>query len=67
MRPRAWAGLDALQLTLLDAAMAGDVKAAAAILQIVRARVPLNGLEPAGDGFGVKSGTPWTVVRHPTR
>gem|GEM_PF-6867872 len=67
MRPRAWARLDALQLTLLVAAMAGDVKAAAAILQIVRARVPLNGLEPAGDGFGVKSGTPWTVVRHPTR
>lgn len=67
MRPRAWARLDALQLTLLVAAMAGDVKAAAAILQIVRARVPLNGLEPAGEGFGVKSGTPQTVVMHPTR
>jgi hypothetical protein len=67
VRPRAWARLDALQLTLLDAAMAGDVKAAAAILQIVRARVPLNGLEPAGDGFGVKSGTPRTVVMHPPR
>ena len=51
----------------LVAAMAGDVKAAAAILQIVRARVPLNGLEPAGEGFGVKSGTPQTVVMHPTR
>jgi len=67
VRPRAWARLDALQLTLLVAAMAGDVKAAAAILQIVRARVPLNGLEPAGEGFGVKSGTPQTVVMHPTR
>ena len=66
MRPRAWARLDALQLTLLVAAMAGDVKAAAASLQIVRARVPLNGLEPAGDGFGVKSGTPRTVVRAST-
>jgi hypothetical protein len=45
-------------------AMAGDVKAAAAILQIVRARVPPIGLELA-EGFGVKSGTPRTVVRHP--
>ena len=67
MRPRAWARLDALQLTLLVAAMAGDVKVAAASLQILRARVPLNGLEPAGDGFGVKPGTPRTVVMHPTR
>ena len=40
MPPGAWARLDALQLTLLDAAMAGDVKTAAAILQIVRARIP---------------------------
>jgi hypothetical protein len=67
VRPRAWARLDALQLTLLDAAMAGDVKAAAAILQIVLARVPPNGLEPARDGFKVKSGTPRTMVMHPTR
>ena len=51
MRPRAWARLDALQLTVLVAAMAGDVKAAAASLPIVRARVPLNGLEPARNGL----------------
>jgi len=58
VRPRVWARLDALQLTLLVAAMAGDVKAAAAILQIVRARVPLNGLEPAGDGLRGQIGDP---------
>ncbi len=67
MRPRAWARLDAPQLTLLDAAMAGDVEAAAAILKSVQARVPPNGLEPARDGFGVKSGTPRTVVMHSPR
>ena len=66
MPPRTWARLDALQLTVVTA-MAGDVKAAAASLQIVRAGVPLNGLKPARNGFGVKSGTPRTVVRHPQR
>jgi hypothetical protein len=49
VRPRAWARLDALQLTLLASAMDSDVKGAAAILQIVLVRVPPNGLEPARD------------------
>jgi hypothetical protein len=40
------ARLDALQLALWDAAIAGDVRAATAILHIVKARVHLNGLEP---------------------
>ena len=66
MRPRAWARLDALQLTVLVAAMAGDVKAAAAILQIVRARVPLNGLEHGGMASGSNRGPrgQWSCIQH---
>lgn len=59
------ARLDALQLALWDAAMTGDVRAALAIVQIVKARVHLNGLETAKDGFGVISQTPRTVVVPP--
>ena len=46
--------------------MAGDVKAAAAILQIVRARVPLNGLEPAGMASGSNRGPrgQWSGIQH---
>lgn len=46
------ARLNALQHALWDAAMTGDIKAVAAIVQIVQARVHLNGLEPARGGFG---------------
>lgn len=60
------ARLDALQSALWDAAMAGDVKAVCSIVQIVGARVRLNGLEPARDGLGVTSVTPRTVVVYPT-
>jgi transposase len=60
------ARLDALQLALWDAAMTGDVRAAVAIVQIVKARVHLNGLEPARDGFGVNPQKPRTVVVSPT-
>jgi hypothetical protein len=38
-----------LQLALWDAAMTGDISAAVVILKIVKARVHLNGLEPARD------------------
>ena len=37
------ARLDALQLTLWDAAMIEDIKAAVAVVKIVKARVHLNG------------------------
>jgi hypothetical protein len=56
------ARLDALQVALWDAAMTGDVKAAAAIVQIVKARVHLNGLESARDGFGGMPTAPRTLV-----
>ena len=56
------ARLDALQVGLWDAAMTGNVRSAAAIVQIVQARVRLNGLEPTGDGFRVSPSTPRTVV-----
>jgi orotate phosphoribosyltransferase-like protein len=59
------ARLDALQVALWDAAMTGDVRAVIAIVQIVKARVHLNGLEPARDGFGATS-APRTVVVPPT-
>jgi len=59
------ARLDALQHALWDAAMTGDVRAATAIVKIVQARVRLNGLEPARDGFGGMQG-PQTVVMPPT-
>lgn len=56
------ARLDALQVALWDAAMTGDVQAVSAILRIVAARVRLNGLEPARDGFGATPSTPRTAV-----
>ncbi len=59
------ARLDALQVALWDAAMTGDVRSAAAIVQIVKARVHLNGLEPARGGFGGMQ-EPQTVVMPPT-
>lgn len=55
------ARLDALQVALWDAAMTGDVRAVNSIVQIVKARVHLNGLEPARAGFGGMPG-PRTVV-----
>ena len=60
------ARLDALQSALWDAAMAGDVKAVSTIVQILWARVRLNGLQPAGDGAGGTRGTPRTLVVYPT-
>jgi outer membrane PBP1 activator LpoA protein len=60
------ARLGALQHALWDAAMTGDVRSATAIVKIVKARVHLNGLEPARDGFGVAPRTPRTVVVPPT-
>ena len=59
------ARLDALQHALWDAAMTGDIKAVAAIVQIVQARVHLNGLEPVRDGFGGIQ-EPQTVVMRST-
>jgi orotate phosphoribosyltransferase-like protein len=59
------ARLDALQLALWDAAMRGDVSAAVAVVKIVRARVHLNGLEPAQDAT-LRSSVPRTVVVSPT-
>ena len=56
------ARLDALLHALWDAAMTGDVKAVAAVVQIVQARVHLNGLEPVRDTFGVMATAPRTVV-----
>ena len=56
------ARLDALQAALWDAAMTGDVKAAAAIVQIIGARVHLNGLEPVRDGVGGLPQKPRTLV-----
>ena len=56
------ARLDALQLALWDAAINGDVSAAVAVVKIVHARVHLNELEAARDGFGA---TPRTVVVPP--
>ena len=58
------ARLDALQVALWDAAMTGDVRSATVIVQIVQARVHLNGLEPVMDGFGTTS-APQTVVLPP--
>jgi len=58
------ARLDALQHALWDAAMTGDVRSATVIVKIVQARVHLNGLEPARDGFGTTS-APQTVVLPP--
>ena len=57
--------LDALQLTLWDAAMTGDIKAAVAIVKIVKARVHLNGLE-VGQGATRQLPTPRTLVVPPT-
>ena len=59
------ARLDALLHALWDAAMTGDVKAVAAVLQIVQARVHLNGLEPARGGIGGMQ-EPQTVVMRST-
>jgi len=59
------ARLNALQLALWDAAMAGDVRAVNSIVQIIGARVRLNGLEPARDGLGATS-APRTLVVPPT-
>jgi hypothetical protein len=42
--------------------MTGDVQAVCAIVRIVQARVRLNGLEPARDGFGGTPPSPRTVV-----
>ena len=56
------ARLDALQQALWDAAMTGDIQAVNSIVRIVAARVRLNGLQPARDGFGVAPSTPMTVV-----
>jgi orotate phosphoribosyltransferase-like protein len=58
------ARLDTLQRALWDAAMTGDVRSATVIVKIVQARVHLNGLEPARDGFGTMS-APQTVVLPP--
>ena len=55
------ARLDALQLALWDAAMTGDIKAAVAIVKIVKARVHLNGLE-IGQGATRQPSTPRTFV-----
>jgi hypothetical protein len=60
------ARLDALQVALWDAAMAGDINAAVVIVKIVKARVHLNGLKPAGDGIRVVPQTPRTLVVPPT-
>jgi hypothetical protein len=59
------ARLDALQHALWDAAMTGDVRSATVIVQIVQARVHLNGLEPARGGFGGMQ-EPQTVVMRST-
>jgi len=59
------ARLDALQLALWDAAITGNVKAVNSIVQIVPARVRLNGLQPARDGFGGTPATHRTLVVHP--
>jgi outer membrane PBP1 activator LpoA protein len=59
------ARLDALQHALWDAAMTGDVGAVNSILQIVKARVHLNGLEPARGGLGGMQ-EPQTVVMRST-
>jgi hypothetical protein len=56
------ARLDALQAALWDAAMTGDVRAVTTIVQIVQARVHLNGLEPVRDGVGGLPQKPRTVV-----
>ena len=57
--------LDALQAALWDAAMTGDAKAANSILQIVVARVRLNGLEPERNGLAALPSAPRTVVVYP--
>jgi hypothetical protein len=59
------ARLDALRVALWDAAMTGDISAAAVIVKIVKARVHLNGLEPAMGDFGEGSRTPRTLVVPP--
>ena len=59
------ARLDTLQLALWDAAMTGDVRAVMARVQIVQARVRLNGLEPPRDGLGGAGQTPRTLVVAP--
>ena len=56
------ARLDALQAALWDAAMTGDVKAVTTIVQILQARVRLNGLEPVRDEFGGLPQKPRTLV-----
>ncbi len=56
------ARLDTLQLALWDAAMAGDVSAVMACVQIVQARVRPNGLERARDGSVGAGQTPRTLV-----
>ena len=60
------ARLDALQVALWDAAMTGDVRAVTTIVQIVQARVHLNGLEPVTEGFGGLPAKPRTLVVPPT-
>jgi hypothetical protein len=56
------ARLDALQLALWDAAMTAGIGAVVAVVKIVQARVHLNGLEQARDGFGGMPATPRTLV-----
>jgi orotate phosphoribosyltransferase-like protein len=60
------ARLDALQVALWDAAMAGDINAAVVIVKIVKARVHLNGLDYARVRLGAVSQTPRTLVVPPT-
>jgi hypothetical protein len=55
------ARLDTFQLALWDAAMTGDVRAVMACVQIVHARVRLNGLELVGYGLGGRGQTPRTL------
>ena len=54
--------MDALQLALWDAAMTRGIGAAVVIVKIVQARVHLNGLEQARDGFGGMPATPRTLI-----
>jgi orotate phosphoribosyltransferase-like protein len=59
------ARLDSLQHALWEAAMAGDVSAVNSIVQIVGARVRLNGMEPEREGLGATKGMARTVVMPP--
>lgn len=54
--------LDALQVRLWDAAMAGDVEAVSACLSIILARVKVLGLAEPGSGPPSRSQQPQTVI-----